>query len=338
MKNKKCEFYIGMDVHKRFTAYAVRNKEGDLVLEGSCATNCKDIFEVLEPYLFSCMAGLESNTEVYPIYDGFKDKSLDVRVANTIQLRTLVGKNDPLDAKRLSDMLRLGTFPCSYIPEEKIRSLRNVVKVRHNMREACTKIQVQIRALIRMHGLSMPPGDSFTKRWCASLEGHIALQKGGLELRYLYDMYTFEHAKLEQVTNEMIHLVRSSFPKEFEALGNRQGIGDVLASYFISQICPINRFKSEKSLRRYAGVIPCKEESAGKTYSTCLPKTTSRGILRWAFVEAAHCMSLCDDKIKAYYRKKKKEKKISGTAMMAVARCACDIVYKILTSIQVHHV
>lgn len=58
-----------MDVHKRFTAYAVRNKEGDLVLEGSCATNCKDIFEVLEPYLFSCMAGLESNTEVYPIYD-----------------------------------------------------------------------------------------------------------------------------------------------------------------------------------------------------------------------------------------------------------------------------
>lgn len=334
MKTKKVEFYIAMDVHKPFTAYAVRRKEGDIVLEGSCATKPGDIEQVLEPYLFSCIIGLESNTEIYPIYDAFRAKKIDIRVANTIQLRTLVGKNDPLDAKRLSDMLRLGTFPCSFIPEGQVRSLRNIVKVRHSMREECTRIQTQIQALIRMKGLFMPKGDSFTKRWCNALEGHIAMQGGGLELRYSYERYQFDYMKLEQITNEMKEIAKSNFPKEFEALRNRRGIGDILAPYFIAEICPINRFKSEKKLRRYAGVIPCKEQSAGKTYSTSLPKTTSRGRLRWALVEAAHCMILCDDKIKAYYRKKKKEKKISGTAMMAVARCVSDVIYKILTSEQ----
>lgn len=328
----KTEFYIGMDVHKLFTAYAVRHKDGDIVLEGSCATNPRDIKQCIEPYLFSCIIGIESNTEVYPVYDAFQAEKIDMRVANTIQLRTLVGKNDPLDAKRLSDMLRLGTFPCSFIPDKKVRALRNLVKVRHSMREDCTKIQLQIQALIRIHGLAMPCGDSFSKRWCSALEGHIALQHGGLELRHSYDRYIFEYAKLEQVTSEMTQLTKSYFPKEFECLIGRKGIGEVLAPYFIAEICPISRFKSEKKLRRYAGVIPCKEQSAGRTYSTSLPKTTSRGRLRWALVEAAHCMILCDEKIRAYYRKKKKEKKISGTAVMAVARCVSDIVYKILST------
>ncbi len=334
MITKKTQFYIGMDVHKVFTAYAVRSAEGSIALEGRCSTIPRDLLAALEPFLFSCIVGIESNTEVYPIYDAFRAKKLDIRVANTIQMRTLVGKNDSLDAMRLSDMLRLGTFPCSFIPDEKVRALRNMVKMRHGMREDCTRIQLRIQALTRLHGLAMPSGESFSKRWCLSLEGHIALLHGGLELRHSYDRYVFERAKLEQVTHEMTELAKAYFPREFGALRGRKGIGEILASYFIAEICPIGRFKSEKKLRRYAGVIPCTEQSAGKTYSTSLPKATSRGILRWALVEAGHCMVKCDEKMKAYYRKKKKEKKNSGTAMMAVARCVSDVVYKVLASEQ----
>jgi len=330
-KNIKTMFYIGLDVHKKSTAYAVRDKEGNIVLEGKCASKGNDLHEMLEPYLFSSVIGMECNTEVYPIYDYFKDKKCNIKVANTIQLRTLVGKNDKLDAKRLSDMLRLGTFPCAFIPEDDIRSLRSLVNVRHNLLEESTRIKTQIQAIIRRYGLIMPPGDSFTKRWETTLQHHIALNKGGLELRHSYDLYVYTYNKLMQLTNEMTSLAKDKFPKEYEAISERKGIGDTLTPYFISEICPITRFASNKKLRRYAGVIPCSEESADKTYSTKLPKTTSRRRLRWALVEAAQCMSKFDDRMKAYYKKKKKQKKVYGKAIMAVARSISDMLYKLLT-------
>ena len=106
----KTTFYIGLDVHKAFTYYAVRDINGAIALEGKSSSIGKDLYEILEPYLHSCIIGLETNTEIYPIYEYFKEKSFDIRAGNTIQLRTLIGKNDRLDAKRLSDMLRLGSF------------------------------------------------------------------------------------------------------------------------------------------------------------------------------------------------------------------------------------
>jgi len=138
--------------------------------------------------------------------------------------------------------------------------------------------------------------------------------------------------KLGQMTDEAIGYARNKFQKEFNALTAKRGIGPVIATYLISEICPISRFKSEKKLRRYAGVIPCSQESGGKTYGTFLPKASSRGLLRWALVEAAHCMSKFDDAMKAYYKKKKRQKKITGKAIMATASSISDMVLKILAA------
>ena len=38
MKTKKIRFYIGLDVHKKFTVYAVRDLDGNIVLDGRCAS------------------------------------------------------------------------------------------------------------------------------------------------------------------------------------------------------------------------------------------------------------------------------------------------------------
>ena len=125
MDTGNVHFFVGLDVHKRSTDYAVRDRVGTVVLEGRCASACSDLVEVLGPYLCSCVVGVECNVEVYPIHAGFLERAVDVRVANTVQLRTLVAKNDRLDARRLSDMLRLGTFPEAFIPDETLKRLRS---------------------------------------------------------------------------------------------------------------------------------------------------------------------------------------------------------------------
>ncbi len=69
MKTKKVRYYIGLDVHKKFTEYVVHNLDGNIELEGRCASIGNDLYEVLEPYLFSCVIGLETNVEIYPVYE-----------------------------------------------------------------------------------------------------------------------------------------------------------------------------------------------------------------------------------------------------------------------------
>jgi len=63
---------------------------------------------------------------------------------------------------------------------------------------------------------------------------------------------------------------------------------------------------TRKKLRRYAGVIPIKEQSDKKVYATYLPKSSSRRLLRYALVLGANCAARVDNRLKEYYRKKKK--------------------------------
>ncbi|MBE3121896.1 MAG: transposase [Thermoplasmata archaeon] len=127
MKNTK--YFIGLDVHKQKTSYCVRDRLGTILTESEVATRYPELESRLKPYLATSMIGLESCTSYYTLYQSFLRNGYHIKVANTIQLRQLITKNDKLDAQRLSEMLQLGTFPCSYIPEEKIQRLRSLLQV-----------------------------------------------------------------------------------------------------------------------------------------------------------------------------------------------------------------
>lgn len=331
MENKT-KYYIGLDVHKKFTSFAVRNTDGVLIKEGDCASIFEDIYSILKEYLKNSLIGIETNTEIYPIYLAFKRKKIELKVANLHKIRNLIGKDDSIDAKRIADMLRLNTFPTSFIPDKKIMQLRSLVKARHTIMQECTRLQNRVKAGIRKLGLPSSSKQGLGKYYLEGIQRSIASMENARDLKALIEFYVINNTHLENITNEMIGYAKANFPKEFEVISKRKGIGDLLGTYFISEICPISRFSSVKKLRRYAGVIPVTDKSGGKLYATYLPKSSSRSLLNWAFVQAAHCMIKFDDNIKMYYKKKKKQKKITGKAMMAVASSISDMIYKTLTS------
>jgi transposase len=132
---------------------------------------------------------------------------------------------------------------------------------------------------------------------------------------------------------EIAGYIESHFAEEYELLRSTPGVGKTLAAYLIAEICPINRFESKKKLRRYAGVIPIKEQSDKKIYATYLPKGSSRKLLRYALVLAANCASRCNNRLREYYLKKKKGRN-HGYAIMCVASSLSDIVYHVLKTKQ----
>ena len=323
--NYETKFYIGLDVHTKSTQYAVRTWQGDVISEGKCATIYKDVKAALDPYFHSCIVGMEACTSFYPLREGFIQDNVHVKIANVLRIRQLIVKNDSLDARRLSDMLRLNSFPESFIPSKEVQELRDLVSVRHSFLEELTATKSRIWAVLTRHGIKIPERSIFSKKGMLHVKAIVEGGKCSSDLKFLYEHYKNVESSLKQSTQELVEYAKSNFPKEWEKLHSIDGIADIISSYIIANVHPITRFANEKKLRRYAGVIPCTHESGGKFHGSMLPKTSSRALLRWAFTQAAHAaIKKKDSKLRLYYQSKKKSK---HKAIMAVARSICDLVY-----------
>jgi transposase len=328
MKNTK--YFIGLDVHKKSTTYAVRDQIGNIVTDGKTATVYSELFEHLRPYLKSCIIGLESCTSYYTLYQHFLKNKYNIKVANTIQLRQLITKNDNLDAKRLSEMLRLGTFPCSYIPDENIQHLRSLLQVRHSLMEEKNRCNNRIQALLDRNGIVMPDQEAFGKKWRQQLMQYIGSGEVSLELRYEYDHFVYLENQAEHLGQEISGYTLKHWKSDYMLIQSITGFGPVLSCYVIAHILPIRRFPSNRKLRRYAGVVPAFHESGDKKSKGHIPKTSSRKQLRWALIQAANAAGKTNTKLGRYYRKKKKQKNNAGIAHVAVASSMIDIIYKVL--------
>jgi transposase len=330
MKNTK--YFIGLDVHKEKTSYCVRDRPGNIVVENETATLYTELAEQLKPWLASSQIGLEASTSYYTLYQNFLKHGYNIRVANTIQLRQLIAKNDKLDAKRLSEMLRLGTFPCSYIPDEKIQHLRNLVQVRHTLMEEKTRCNNRIQAFLDKNSVVMPMHTAFSKKWCEALVQHMGTGQVSVELRYAYDHYVYLEKKQEQADQETIGYVKKYWNQEYWLIQSITGFGPVLSCYVIANVLPIKRFPSDRELRRYAGVVPVFKDSAGHKSRGRIPKESSRKQLRWALIQAASAVAKTKTRLGMYYQKKVKQKKNKALAKLAVASSLSNILYQVLTT------
>jgi transposase len=328
------KYYIGLDVHKECTTHVVRDKKGNILIEGETATLYQELFPRLKPYLNSSIIGLEASTSYYTLYQQILKHGYTAKVANTIQLRQLIAKNDILDARRLSEMLRLGTFPSSYIPNEKIQRIRSLIQIRHSIMEEKVRCNNRIQAFLDRNGVIMPSYRAFSKKWRYALMQHMGSGRVSMELRHEYDHFAFLEKKLEQVEQEIQGYAQKHWTTEYNLLQSITGIGPVIACYTIAHVLPIERFSSCKKLRRYAGVVPTCKESGNKRSHGHIPKTSSRRLLRWALIQAANTIGKTNTNLGKYYRKKKKQKKNAGIAKIAVASSLIDIIYKVLTTKQ----
>lgn len=330
MKNTK--YYIGLDVHKERTSYCVRDKLGNILIEAEAATLYSELEHRLKPYLAASMIGLEASTSYYTLYQNFLRNNYHIKVANTIQLRQLIAKNDKLDAQRLSEMLRLGTFPCSYIPEEKIQHLRSLIQMRHALMQEKVRCNNRIQAFLDRNGVMMPLCKAFSKKWKHALMQHLGSGNISTELRYEYNHYVYLEKTNEQADQEIIGYTKTYWNQEYQLLRSITGFGVLLPCYIIAFVHPIERFLSNRKLRRYAGVIPVAKESGNTTSRGRIPKTSSKALLRWALVQAANTIGKTNTTLGRYYRRKKSQKKNTGIAKIAVASTLVDIIFKVLTT------
>jgi transposase len=200
------------------------------------------------------------------------------------------------------------------------------------MMEEKVRCNARIQAFLDRNSVIMPSYKAFSKRWRQRLMQYMGSEDISMEMRHEYDHYIFLEKKMEQLDQELQGYARKNWTKEYHNIQSITGIGPVVACYVIAHVLPIERFPSNRKLRRYAGVVPTTKDSGNKTRRGRIPKTSSRRLLRWALIQAANTTGKTNTKLGRYYRKKKKQKKNAGIAKVAVASSLVDIIYKVLTT------
>lgn len=146
------------------------------------------------------------------------------------------------------------------------------------------------------------------------------------QIRQLMEQISFTErqiSELEEQISEMLHQTN-------QYITTISGIGDVLGAIIISEIGDINRFERPNQLVAFAGLDVTVRQSGDFTGTK--NKISKRGspYLRRAIWLAAQRAAFCDPILSDYYQSLRARGKHHLTAVGAVARKLCNIIFVIL--------
>src|SRR6202163_4795555 len=148
MDNRK---YIGMDVHQASISIAVSDGAGKVLMECILETKAATVLEFIQGLRGSLWVTFEEGTSAAWLYDLLKPRVTKVVVCDPRKNALLKAgnKNDRVDARKLSDLLRAGLLTPVYHGENGIRTLRELGRSYLTVTTDLTRVMNRLKALYR---------------------------------------------------------------------------------------------------------------------------------------------------------------------------------------------
>jgi transposase len=145
------EKYIAMDVHQASISVAVRDAAGKLIVESIIETKAATILAFIRGIQGSLWITFEEGTSAAWLYDLLKPHVTKVIVCDPRKnaLLNAGNKNDRVDARKLSDLLRAGLLTPVYHGESGVRTLRELCRSYLTINKDLTRVMNRLKALYR---------------------------------------------------------------------------------------------------------------------------------------------------------------------------------------------
>jgi transposase len=325
--------YIGVDYHKRYSYVVIKDKEGKVERRASVNNTREEFRQLLKPYR-SGKAVLEATRNWELAYDWLEEILDDVALAHPLKVRAIAEariKTDKISADILCDLLRSDLLPEAYVPSKETREAKNILRQRMFFVRVQTMVKNRIYTILDRHPeiTSQAPevSDIFGVSGMNWLKQAIL---PGQDNRLLAAELELLQALMKKISesNRMVKELAQG-DKRVNLLKSIPGLGPFFSVLVAQEIDDISRFRSNKKLCAYAGLVPSTYASGGKVFHGRIIKTGNKW-LRWAFIEAVHPAISCDADLFAYYQRLK-IKKGANAAKVATARRLLTIAYRVLS-------
>ena len=357
------ELGCGVDVHRDLLVATIL---GDALKEMKRFMNDVDGINSIKEWLkgHGCRRVVMESSGVYwvSLYLALEDAGFDVSLVNPGQVKAIPGrKTDQLDSEWLANLLRSGLIKPSYVPEKRVRELRELTRLRVKLvgsrtafKNRCHKVlnRVNIRLGSRLSDIFRKAGsevleglmegktvddilDHTGNRWLKNRGDEIKeVVKGVLSetdifiLKQCVDMVKQVDGKILEVDAQIEMLVNE---RDVDVVASVPSVGRKSAAAITAEIGDAKRFEDGKKIASAAGLAPSVYQSAGKNFTGGITKQGSMW-LRRIMVEVAHsAVKTRDSKLRMFYLQVK-TKKGEKTAIVAVARKMLTIIHHLLVN------
>jgi transposase len=319
--------FVGLDLHKRYITACALDATGTVLGElRRMPVSIDQLLEFLRGFDAPVSLGMEATLYWHWLHDQLTAAGYACRVADARQAKLIWqarSKTDPIDARKLAELLRVNLFPAIWIPDADTQRRRQLLHSRAFLVRLRTQVKNRIHGRLTAENLLFRRSDLYGRAgraWLASVELSPGLRSQVDQLLRMHDALTAEITAMD----DEIKRLRRDHPM-IERLHTIPGVGLFGALLLVAEIGAIERFASAHQLAAYAGLVPSTRSSGGKTSHGGVGHASNRW-LKWVLVEIVQTLKLAPGPVGDQYRKLLRAKG-KPKATTAAARKLCCYIY-----------
>jgi transposase len=305
--------YIGMDVHKETISIAVRNSAGKL-MECVIETKASTILQFFQGLSGSLQVTFEEGTWAAWLYDLLKPQVTELVVCNPRRNALLKegSKSDRIDAKKLAELLRMGSLSAVYHGEHGLRMLKELSRSYLTISKDLGRVMNRLKALYRSWAIPCAGTQVYAPRhrseWLSKIREAGVCRRAELYYQQL-DALRFLR---QQARKEL--LAEASKHSATKLLRQIPGIGSLRAAHLVALLQTPHRFRTKRQLWSFSGLALETHDSAqyryvqGQLQRSKKPQqlrglnTNHNHDLKDIFKGAAMRASTCDGPLRDFYQ------------------------------------
>jgi transposase len=323
-------YYVGLDLHKRYVTACALDSAGQVIAtERRLPTTLEAVLGWQERLGGPALVAVEATLHWAWMHERLTAAGYAVVVAHPQQVKLICHarcKTDPIDARKLADLVRTNLLPAIWVPDAATRARRQLLRGRAFLVRLRTKLKNRIHAYLAEQNERVGVSDLYGqagRAWLAAvaLPGEVREQ-----VELLLELVDHLSDRLRGLDRQIRERVALS--AEAERLMTIPGVGPYSALLLLAELGPITRFGSAHAVASYAGLVPSTRSSGGKTAHGTVGAAGSHW-LKWILIEAVQTLKRRPGPVRAHYERLFRAKG-KPKATVAAARKLCTYVYWML--------
>jgi len=338
-KNKQIHneiLYVGIDLHKHRWHVTIRTVDV-VLLSHSIIGRWEDLRRILEPYK-TCRihAVYEAGYFGFWLFDYLTEYGVECIVTPPSLIPQEHGnrvKTDRLDSRKLARLLAKGMLKRAWVPSEKERFHRQVIRRRRQLVGDRVRTQNRIKSELSFYGIDLPaPRGQWTQVYFANLQ-RIKFNNRWMQQSFnqLMAQYEFLCGQINKQTLLLKQLAQTDLYRDrVKILRSIPGIGILTAMEILLELQDMSRFRRAEQLAAYVGLTPSQYSSADKIRMgriTGIGKNTVRSALVescWHLIRKDKAMRNKYEQIRARAGGKRAIVAISRKLLLCIRRLLID--------------
>jgi transposase len=281
--------YIGFDVHKKTISYCVKVADGTIAEEGKLKATHGALRQWASKRTEPWQGAMEATIFSGWIYDALKPYAAKLEMGHPAMMKAIGAskkKNDKLDARKISDLVRCNLLPRCWVAPGEIRELRRMLRYRNLVMAQAVQMKNKISGLLMESGAEYNKKRLHGEKYFAELLDNLEEVPASVK-----ELLKLSRGALEsfQATQQQLLMNLRKHPQLVERvnlLKSIRGVGDVTALTWALEIGDPKRFGSIDDAVSYCGLTSALVASAEKQQRRPISKQRNPHLQR-VLIEAA---------------------------------------------------